>query len=110
MSLRELSAARAPGSGSGYGSGVPRDGRAGTHRQRQDISLFHRSFAISMFIGARAFSCRVLGRNLGLCGPAGGGCPQDTPPLGGRSEVTRHLSAALPRLFSFWSRESERKQ
>lgn len=34
-----------------------------------------------------------------------------TPLLwGGRSEVTRRLSAALPQLFCFWSREFERKQ
>lgn len=77
-------------------------------QQRQDIVLFHRSLPISMFLGA--FSRRVLGRNLGLRGPAGAGSPRDTPPAGSRSEVTGCLSAALPQLCCLWSREFERKQ
>lgn len=79
-------------------------------QQRQDIVLFHRSLPISMFLGARAFSLRVLGRNLGLRGPAGAGSPRDTPPVGSRSEVTGPLSAALPQLFCLWPHEFERKQ
>lgn len=69
--------------------------------------LLHHHFLVSVFLGACAFGQSVLGRNLGLWGPA----PGNALSLGGQvgGDQTPFGCSAVA-LFGFWPCELERKQ